>query len=576
MSQQESDPFFEEMNVKVEPEEMSTIVELQIFKTEIIDLDFQNVEYEEEPLIESVLCMEEIDKLVIENTQVEIELKEPMSKQKEEGEYQIVPCVKCIKVIKHKDRTIAFREFRKHMMEHNREQHMCLLCEPPVRFAQSIHLDHHSYILHEIGTNPLICKECNFISDIEDKNYWDNQRAHLKRHIQPMGFFHEHSYTKNKFSSEIRLQNHQFIEDNSGVNPSNQRALLKEQKQPLEFHCDFCDPKLKFPTQIKLQVHQFNMHQHGIHPLKCKVCHKKLGNKKKMKEHSEICKPRPLMPKLVKVVPKTYKCYLCDEVFEMGVTKVDHINTVHADKANADCHLCLRKRIPSATAFEKHVSEHMVEYTLICSYCGRGFFEESRLNTHIKYLHEIKYLTCDICGVKHKYTQSLRKHMQSVHLKMRNYECNECPRAYTSSAILELHQVKKHGAEPRYKCDKCTAGFTFRFEYSRHILSCTPGIYAKEKNRVATRVFPTPTLKDGRTVCPGCYKDFSSQGSWITHYYAEHLYEKTFYECDVCHKVSNKLGNHKKHMMIHSEVKPHVCDICNKSFAQKTTMQTHR
>lgn len=556
MSQLGCDPFFEEHNVKVEPQEMPTIVELQIFKTELIDLDFQNVNYEEEPLIESNICMEEIDKLVIENTQVKIEIEEPVSKRKVENDCQVIPCVKCIMEIKHKDPTIAFRQFRKHMIEHNREQHMCLLCEPPIRFAQSIHLEHHSYILHEIGTNPLICKDCDFISDIEDKNYWDNQRAHSKQHNQPMGFLHyEHSYTK---------------EGTRGF------RRIKEQKQPLGFHCDLCDQKLKFPSEIRLQVHQFSVHQHGVHPLKCKVCHKILGNKKKMKEHSEICKPRPLMPKLVKVVPKTYKCYLCDEVFEMQVTKIDHINTVHADKANADCHLCLRKRIPSATAFEKHVSEHIIEYTLICSYCGRGFFEESRLNNHIKFLHEIRYLFCDLCGAKHKSTPSLQKHMQSVHLKMRNYECSECPRAYTSSAVLEEHQVRKHGAEPRYKCNKCTAGFTYRNEYSRHILACTPGIYTKEKSRVATRVFPTPTFKDGRTICPGCYKDFSSQGSWITHYYAEHLYEKTFYECDVCHKVSNKLGNHKKHMLIHSEVKPHVCDICNKTFAQKTVMQTHR
>ena len=166
--------------------------------------------------------------------------------------------------------------------------------------------------------------------------------------------------------------------------------------------------------------------------------------------------------------------------------------------------------------------------------------------------------------------------MQTIHLKMRNYKCNQCPRDYTSSATLEKHQFKLHGAEPRYKCKKCLAGYTFRNEYNRHFLICSPGGYIPEVRRGTSRNMPIPLSRNGRTICPKCGKDYVNQASWMTHYYSDHVYEKTSYECEVCHKISNKLGNHKKHMLIHAEVKPHVCDICNKRFAQKTVMQTHR
>lgn len=166
--------------------------------------------------------------------------------------------------------------------------------------------------------------------------------------------------------------------------------------------------------------------------------------------------------------------------------------------------------------------------------------------------------------------------MQSIHLKLRNYKCNECSVDYTNSATLEQHQVKEHGAEPRYKCKKCTEGFTHRYEFKRHFLVCTPGIYPQEERRVNGPVFPTPSIKNGRTICSICQKDYVNQASWMSHYYAEHVQDRRVFKCKVCHKVSNKLGNHKKHMMIHSLDKPHVCDICNKAFGQKTVMQTHR
>ena len=134
---QESDPFFNGINVKVESQEL-VIDEHQIVKTELIELDFQNFNYEEEPVIESNINIKEIDELVIESKICKNEIDNPSQKIQEKP--RIFACVKCVQVIKNRDPIIAVKFFRKHMLKHNREKHMCLQCEPHLRFAQEIHL----------------------------------------------------------------------------------------------------------------------------------------------------------------------------------------------------------------------------------------------------------------------------------------------------------------------------------------------------------------------------------------------------------------------------------------------------
>lgn len=166
---------------------------------------------------------------------------------------------------------------------------------------------------------------------------------------------------------------------------------------------------------------------------------------------------------------------------------------------------------------------------------------------------------------------ALQTHMHAVHLKMRNYKCKDCSRDYTNSAVLEMHRVKMHGAEPRYQCKKCNVGFTNRHEIVSHFITCSPGY-----NPPKRVIFPVPVVKDGRTVCTICEKDYLNYASWIAHYYAEHAQELKVFECNICHKKSNKLGNHKIHMLTHTGARPHRCEVCDKTFVQKSSLKTHR
>lgn len=422
---QENDPFHDLLNVKVEPQELEIADQVEIVKTEVMKLDFENIIYEEEPVMESNICLEEIVPLVIES-ECKKEIDDPLIRQIKQDKSGIIECVKCVEVFDHKNPKLTFEMFRKHMIQHNRQKYMCLLCDPPFRFAQELHLKHHNYILHDIGENPLICHTCDFISDIEDKNYWNSYRAHVKK-THKKTFTCDVCFSTTDHISEETLEQHfldeHYIDETKICNVC-QKTFDTEQKfkrhtqrcvkrpdKPLKIKvkklrkvaskasCTLCTRRVYFDSEINRQYHMFIKHNIGENPHKCKICGKTFDLATQLKRHNDetgTCKPNELQ------VAKTYKCYICNEVFAMLVSKHQHINTHHADKAYGDCHLCLRKRIPSACAFEQHVSEHYMEFALICNYCGRGFHQEGRLNNHIKHMHQTKYVYCDLCGAKNK------------------------------------------------------------------------------------------------------------------------------------------------------------------------------
>lgn len=51
--------------------------------------------------------------------------------------------------------------------------------------------------------------------------------------------------------------------------------------------------------------------------------------------------------------------------------------------------------------------------------------------------------------------------------------------------------------------------------------------------------------------------------------------KKRGFECPECHKVFNENKVLKRHLKIHSPIKPHVCSICNMSFTESSNLSKH-
>jgi len=149
-------------------------------------------------------------------------------------------------------------------------------------------------------------------------------------------------------------------------------------------------------------------------------------------------------------------------------------------------------------------------------------------------LHFVKYVTkdddtskfweCGICGKEFKHQYTLVRHLP-VHTDERNFQCNECEKAFRQLSTLTQHKASKHSNSKPYVCEICTKSF----------------------NRVSILINHKKT----------------------------HTTEK-HYKCEICEKAFHQKTNLKMHMNIHTNKRPYSCYNCKKGFNQKSNLAVHQ
>lgn len=171
---------------------------------------------------------------------------------------------------------------------------------------------------------------------------------------------------------------------------------------------------------------------------------------------------------------KSFRCYICNRIFSMGIAKKKHIQEDHQDKAGQDCPLCLRCKIPSAVSYENHYKTHFIPPRFSCNFCERNFYESDRLQMHIRRNHDASSrYTCFFCSKKFRDKSGIARHIQGVHFNDRKYKCAQCSKAFTTSYNLKEHMFSIHKqASTVYTCETCCQEYLYRKQFERHRKQC--------------------------------------------------------------------------------------------------------
>ena len=178
-------------------------------------------------------------------------------------------------------------------------------------------------------------------------------------------------------------------------------------------------------------------------------------------------------------------CYyqLNDTLGTNGLKFRAHVAAPHYSKDKNGSYHCPRvgcdKKKTSKSLLILHIRTHdgkkcPSQSSQVCDLCGTTLKDKGSLQNHMVTQHggEAKF-ACkhEGCTYRTNYLHCFNKHVQSVHDKVKDLACDQCPYRTSSQTNLDRHMNSHKDASERtfFGCVICAASFTQKALLKRHV-----------------------------------------------------------------------------------------------------------
>lgn len=312
----------------------------------------------------------------------------------------------------------------------------------------------------------------------------------------------------------------------------------------------------------------------------CHVCGKVLKSRSSLARHA-----------FIHTGQKPFACTLCPLRFNRRDNLRHHLAHLHPHGAAERPH---RRRPPQ---------------TWLCATCGKTFTCRSRLRTHEVIHSGVKPHRCSLCSKAYMRTSDLEHHRRMVHQEgaeegagdeeeapppsSSSLLCHLCGRKLRCRSQLAAH-LQAHSGERPYLCDTCGRKFARRYQLRRHTVLVHAGGRGGEENR-------PPDASTPQFPCPTCGRRFKSESLLASHTRlhsnervrhrqqqraagprpltsatVRHGRSPAPFPCLICNKVFRFRSLLASHALVHSELRPHACDLCPRRFRRAAHLRRHR
>lgn len=131
----------------------------------------------------------------------------------------------------------------------------------------------------------------------------------------------------------------------------------------------------------------------------------------------------------LKTSERNYKCSICSETFSAYNQLYRHKQKTHAEVEKYVCNFC-SKSLTGAAALKNHITLFHSKETLSISCpmagCTKVCVTTRQLQNHMKTHNDDTKEICPECGLLVANKHNLEKHINRVHLKVRNFSCDVC------------------------------------------------------------------------------------------------------------------------------------------------------
>merc|ERR1719186_739792 len=253
-------------------------------------------------------------------------------------------------------------------------------------------------------------------------------------------------------------------------------------------------------------------------------------------------------------------CIKCEECGKKVKNIKEHVRVEHDKVKNLPCDICEQLFLTKAK-LNAHKKKHLQQKD-ICKQCGAAVMN---MRQHERFVHEKDLpFKCSVAGCETKFTSNcgLKKHMESVHLMLRE-ECRICQKLVTN---LKYHTKIVHDKVREHQCPECQKFFQTKTHVSfvHNKVANFPCDQCGTKCTTSTKLkihVSSVHLKE-KIDCPEC--GLSVPLAYLGQHVQRKHCEKTEikFSCKDCEKLFPSRSQLAKHIMrIHMGVND-KCPIC--------------
>ena len=238
---------------------------------------------------------------------------------------------------------------------------------------------------------------------------------------------------------------------------------------------------------------------------------------------------------------------------EMDVEFIDKIREVRRD--NRTWYVCKVCQFESKSSDIQHIRNHIegqhLEIEYPCDLCDKvsnslSGFKDHKRNNHSQ--KPFKVLYCEYCGFSTQHSGAFRKHVNSVHLNIKSFQCEVCDKKFTENRQLKLHIQSVH-EQKKELCDIC-------FKYVRRLKG-----HRANQHKTAK--------------CKYCAETLNNISSLNTHVEKFHK-EKKLLNCPSCDYTTYTKALLKKHDQLNHNINYIYCDQCEWKTKLKSHLRKHQ
>lgn len=327
-----------------------------------------------------------------------------------------------------------------------------------------------------------------------------------------------------------------------------------------------------------------------------------------------------MVTKVFKLDLNSFNCTICFKKIESSDLISIHMKQFH-DFDSSDmllnlkycCPVCYYQCHNEEKDFIQHLTSHISDNVFFIQVNSDGEPLETKVDNELFLSQKealviinnkgnifkfVNFNSCDKCDFEAEYSISIIDHYEYTHLEKisSDYSC-ACPVCLKEFIISEgeeklydhlknhksegIHFVKinKNGSLSRYFQDHSEI-----FTQSRLFLNLLNGFHPIIIKKVWCADVNIKNSNEKFYTCDFCHQQFIKKIEVIKHLKSHQTEGSTFgdlnYICEKCGKQCSSKENYRKHFLKHlkilgSQVKRPVCPLCQKTFANKTSLNSH-